>query len=183
MALYIIIGIAAVIIIWLIATYNSLIRLRNRSQEAWADIDVQLKRRHNLIPNLVNSVRAYASHERQLFEKISEARARAMGAKEVGERIEAENTLSGALKTLFAISEDYPELKASQNFFELQRELRDTEDKIQAARRFYNSNVRDLNIKIESFPASMVARAFAFKKRELFELEEQEARSVPEVKF
>lgn len=183
MALTIIVAAVVVVAIWLILTYNILIKLRNRSKEAWADIDVQLKRRHNLVPNLVRTVKAYASHERQLFEKIADARARAMGAKQPTDKAEAENMLSGTLKTLFAVSEDYPDLRASQNFFELQKELRDTEDKIQAARRFYNSNVRDLSIKIESFPSNIVANVFNFKKMELFELEEPEARAVPKVKF
>ncbi len=183
MALFIIIATVVVIVIWLILTYNTLIKLRNRSKEAWADIDVQLKRRHNLVPNLVRTVRAYASHESQVFEKISEARARAMGAKQPADKAEAENMLSSTLKTLFAVSEDYPDLRASENFFGLQKELRDTEDKIQAARRFYNSNVRDINIKIESFPSNIIANIFAFKKMDLFELEEPEAREVPKVKF
>ncbi len=183
MVLYIIIGVAVLIVLWAIFTYNRLIKLRNRSKEAWADIDVQLKRRYNLIPNLVSTVQGYASHERELFEKVTQARTRAMGAQKVGERAEAENVLSSTLKTLFAVSENYPALKASQNFLELQRELRDTEDKIQAARRFYNTNVRDLSIKIESFPANTIAKSFGFKKMELFELEEAAARETPKVGF
>ena len=171
------------IILWLIFTFNSLIKLRNRTKEAWADIDVQLKRRYNLIPNLVEVVKGYAGHEKGVFEKVSEARSRAMGAQSPKEKVEAENILSGTLKTLFAVSESYPELKASVNFLELQQELRDTEDKVQAARRFYNSNVKDLNIKIESFPASLVALVFSFKKMELFELTEAAEREVPQVKF
>jgi len=169
--------------LWVIFTYNSLVKLRNRAKEAWADIDVQLKRRYNLIPNLVETVKGYAAHEREIFEKVADARSRAMGAKTPKERGEAENYLSQTLKSLFAISERYPDLQASKNFLELQRELRDTEDKIQAARRFYNSNVRDLNIKIESFPANLIASIFKFKKMELFELEESEERAVPKVKF
>ncbi len=171
------------IILWLIFTFNSLIKLRNRTKEAWADIDVQLKRRYNLIPNLVEVVKGYAGHEKGVFEKVSEARSRAMGAQSPKEKVEAENILSGTLKTLFAVSENYPQLKASVNFLELQQELRDTEDKVQAARRFYNSNVKDLNIKIESFPASLVALVFSFKKMELFELTEAAEREVPQVKF
>ena len=151
-ALQIIISIVAVIILWCIFAYNSLIKLKNRAREAWADIDVQLKRRYNLIPNLVETVKGYAAHEREVFEEVTEARTKAMGAKTLKEHTEAENMLSSTLKTLFAVSENYPQLRASENFLELQRELRDTEDKIQAARRFYNGNVRDLNIKIESFP-------------------------------
>lgn len=180
---YIILAIAVVIVVWLVAVYNSLVRKKNRAKEAWSDIDVQLKRRYNLIPNLVNTVRGYASHERELFEKVTRARAAAISAKGVGEQAKAENALSQTLKTLFAVSENYPQLKAAGNFLELQRELRDSEDKIQAARRFYNGNVRDLAIKIESFPSNIVAKLFGFKKMELFELEEAEARSVPEVKF
>ncbi|KPJ55638.1 hypothetical protein AMJ49_06660 [Parcubacteria bacterium DG_74_2] len=181
--LYLGLIIIAVLGLGVIAVYNSLIKLRNRAQEAWADIDVQLKRRYNLIPNLVETVKGYASHERELFEKVTEARTRAMGATGLKEKGQAENMLTGALKSLFAVSENYPDLKASQNFLELQRELRDTEDKIQAARRFYNANVRDLNIKRESFPSSIIANMFGFKKMELFELVEAEARETPKVKF
>jgi len=180
---YIILGVVLVIVVWFIAVYNSLIKKRNRAKEAWSDIDVQLKRRYNLIPNLVNTVKGYASHERELFEKVTQARTAAIQAKGIQEQARAENALSSTLKTLFAVSENYPQLKASQNFLELQRELRDTEDKIQAARRFYNSNVRDLAIKIESFPSNIVAKLFGFKKMELFELEEEAARSVPKVEF
>ena len=179
----IILIIVGVIVLWIIFTYNRLITLRNRTKEAWADIDVQLKRRYDLIPNLVETVKGYASHERELFEKVTEARARAMGAKTIKEKGEAENVLSGTLKTLFAVSENYPQLQASENFLELQRELTDTEDKIQAARRFYNGNVRDLNIKIESFPANIIANIFGFGKMEFFEIEEAAAREPVEVKF
>lgn len=168
---------------WFIGIFNALIRLRNRTKEAWADIDVQLKRRYNLIPNLVETVKGYASHEKGVFEKVSEARSKAMGAQSPKEKGEAENALTGTLKTLFAVSESYPELKASANFVELQRELRDTEDKVQASRRFYNSNVRDLNIKIESFPNSIIAKLFNFKQMELFELTAAVERKVPTVKF
>jgi LemA protein len=179
----IIIIIVAVIVIWLISTYNRLITLRNRAKEAWADIEVQLKRRYDLIPNLVETVKGYAAHEREIFEKVTEARARAMGAKNVKERGEAENALSQTLKNLFAVAENYPNLKASENFLELQRELTDTEDKIQAARRFYNGNVRDLNIKIESFPANIIASLFRFTKMDFFEIEEAAAREPVQVKF
>ena len=170
------------IVLWFILAYNRFVSLRNRTQEAWSDIDVQLKRRYNLIPNLVNTVKGYATHERELFEKVTQARTMAMGAQGIKEQAKAENQLSSTLKSLFAVAESYPDLKASNNFIELQRELRDTEDKIQAARRFYNGNVRDLNIKIESFPANIVAMTFGFKKMEFFELEEV-AKKVPEVKF
>jgi len=176
-------AIVALVAFWLVALYNDLIKLRNRAREAFSDIDVQLKRRHDLIPNLVETVKGYAAHERELFEKVAEARSRAMGAKTIGEKAEAENALSSTLKTLFAVSERYPELKASTNFLELQRELRDTEDKIQAARRFYNSNVRDLNTKIETFPTNILASIFGFKKMEFFEIEAPEEREVPKVNF
>jgi len=179
----IILIITAFLALWVIATFNSLVRLRTRTKEAWSDIDVQLKRRYDLIPNLVETVKGYAVHEKGLFEKVAEARSRAMGAKNIQERGEAENALSGTLKTLFAVAENYPQLKAAENFLELQRELRDTEDKIQAARRFYNSNVRDLNIKVEIFPANIVANLFNFKKMELFELTGATEREAPSVKF
>lgn len=182
-----IIVIALIIIVvftaFIVGIYNSLIRLRNRTKEAWADIDVQLKRRYNLIPNLVKTVKGYATHEKELLENVTKARNMAMGAQSVKEHGEAENMLSGALKSLFAVSENYPDLKASVNFLELQRELRDTEDKIQAARRFYNANVRDLNIKIETVPSNIIASAFSFKQMELFELTEEEQRETPKVEF
>ena len=179
----IVLVVLAVVFLWVIGLYNGLVKLKNRAKEAWADIDVQLKRRYNLIPNLVETVKGYATHEREVFEKVTEARTRAMGAQSVKEKQEAENVLSGTLKTLFAVSEGYPELKASQNFLELQRELRDTEDKVQAARRFYNTNVRDLNIKLESFPANLIASMLGFKKMDLFELTAAAEREVPKVKF
>ena len=180
---YIILGILFLVILWAVISYNRLIVLRNRSKEAWSDIDVQLKRRYNLIPNLVETVKGYAAHEREVFEKVTEARTRAMGAATAKEKGEAENMLSSTLKSLFAVAENYPQLKASTNFLELQRELRDTEDKIQAARRFYNGNVRDLNIKIESFPANIIASLFSFKKMDLFEIEEPAAKEPVKVSF
>jgi len=183
MTLYIVLFIILVFVLWFAGSYNGLVRKKNRGKEAWSDIDVQLKRRYNLIPNLVETVKGYATHERELFQKVTEARSRAMGAQGMKEKAQAENMLTNTLKSLFAVSENYPELKASQNFLELQRELRDTEDKIQAARRFYNSNVRDLNIKIESVPSNVVAEIFNFKKMELFELEEAAAKETPKVKF
>ena len=180
---YTIISIVVLIVLWFIIDYNGLVRLKNRSKEAWSDIDVQLKRRYNLIPNLIETVKGYAAHEKEVFEKVTQARSMAMSAKNMEERANAENMLTNTLKSLFAVSENYPDLKASQNFLELQNELRDTEDKIQAARRFYNANVRDLNIKIEAFPSNIVARMFNFKKMELFELEEPADREVPKAKF
>ena len=181
--LYIILFVVLALILWLIGVFNALVKIKNRVKEAWADIDVQLKRRYNLIPNLMETVKGYASHEKGVFEKVTQARAQAMSAQNVEEKAKAENMLSNTLKSLFAVSENYPDLKASQNFLELQRELRDTEDKIQAARRFYNTNVRDLNIKRESFPSSIVAQMFNFKKMDLFELEEVREREVPKVNF
>ncbi len=180
--IYILIAIIAIIVLWSIVIYNSLIRKKNRAKEAWSDIDVQLKRRYNLIPNLVNTVKGYANHEKELFENVTLARTKAMSVSSVNDKAKAENALSGTLKSLFAVSENYPQLKASANFIELQKELTDTEDKVQASRRFYNSNVRDLVIKIETFPSSIMAKIFNFKKMELFEIEQGE-RSVPQVKF
>ncbi len=182
--MWIILIIIAVIALWFILAYNRFIRFINRAKEAWADIDVQLKRRYDLIPNLVNTVKGYATHESVAFEKVTAARSRAMQAGTPDEKGKAENMLTGALKSVFAIAEAYPDLKANQNFLELQRELSDTENKIQAARRFYNGNVRDLNTAIESFPNNVVAKAFKFGKMELFELEAGEAAKNPvEVKF
>jgi LemA protein len=185
--MWIVIGIILALIgIWFLVSYNNLVKLKNRAKEAFADIDVQLKRRHDLIPNLVETVKGYAAHEREVLEKVTEARAKAMGARESGDlkkMAEAENYLAETLKTLFAVAERYPDLKASQNFLELQRELRDTEDKIMYARRFYNENVRDLNIAIESFPTNIVASIFGFKKMDLFEISAPEEKEVPKVKF
>ena len=169
---YIILAIIAALALWVIFAYNSFVRLINRAKEAWADIDVQLKRRYDLIPNLVNTVKGYAAHEQSAFEKVTKARTMAMGAGSLAEKGQAENMLTGALKSIFAIAEAYPDLKANTNFLELQRELSDTENKIQAARRFYNTNVRDLNTKVESFPDNAIASVFHFSKMEFFELDE-----------
>ena len=173
---------AGLTVLWAIFAYNRLIVLKNRVKEAWSDIDVQLRRRYNLIPNLVETVKGYAAHEKGVFEKVTEARTRAMGAQTTKEHSKAENMLSDTLKSLFAVAENYPDLKASTNFLELQRELRDAEDKIQAARRFYNTNTRDLNTQIESFPSNIVAGAFRFSKMDFFEAAEED-RIVPGVKF
>ena len=175
--------IVAVVVLWVIFAYNSFIRLINRAKEAWADIDVQLKRRYDLIPNLVNTVKAYALHEAKVFENVTRARTAAMGAGSLAEKGEAENMLTGALKSLFAVAEAYPDLKANQNFAKLQDELADTENKIQAARRFYNTNVRDLNTKVETFPNNFIANIFRFSKMEFFELENETAREPVEVKL
>ena len=174
---------AAVAILWLVFTFNGLVRRRFRVREAWSDIDVQLKRRYDLIPNLVETVKGYMTHERTVFEKVTEARTKAMGANTKEEKLGAENILSGTLKTLFAVSENYPELKANANFLDLQRELADTENKIQAARRFYNGNVMDLNTKIETFPTNLIAGTFGFKKEEFFGIEKEEEREPVKVKF
>ena len=183
--LYAILGVIVLVILWVIFAYNGFVSYVNRSKEAWADIEVQLKRRYDLIPNLVNTVKGYATHESTAFEKVSEARSKAMqSGGSLAEKGEAENALSGTLKSLFAISEAYPELKANTNFLELQRELSDTENKIQSARRFYNGNVRDLNIAIESFPGNFIAKVFNFSKMELFDLADNDAAQQPvEVKF
>lgn len=183
--LYVILALIVLIILWMIGAYNGFIKLRNRKDEAWSDIDVQLKRRYDLIPNLINTVKGYADHEKGTFEKVTEARTKAMNAESVAEHAQAENMLTGALKSLFAVSENYPELKANENFLELQRELSDTENKIQAARRFYNTNVRDWNTSVESFPNNVLANIFSFKIAEFFELDEAEgeARNPVEVKF
>ncbi|MEK7578997.1 MAG: LemA family protein [Patescibacteria group bacterium] len=170
--LYIFLAILVLFILWLIATYNKFIRLGVRTTEAWADIDVQLKRRYDLIPNLVETVKGYATHEKEAFENVTRARAAAMGAQTVEDHTKAENMLAGALKSLFAVAEAYPDLKANQNFLELQRELSDTENKIQAARRFYNSNVRDLNTAVQTFPSNVIAGIFNVSKREFFDLDE-----------
>ena len=180
--LYIIFGLLGLIVLWVVFAYNSLIVLRNRVKEAWSDIDVQLKRRYDLIPNLVETVKGYASYEQQTFEKVIQARNMAMNAKGVKEKGEAENALAGTLKTIFALAESYPELKASVNFLELQRELSDTENKIQAARRFYNGNVIQLNNKVETVPTNVIANMFGFKLAEFFETEEGE-KAVPQVNF
>ncbi len=180
---YIILGVLAAIVIWVIVSYNSLVSMVNRAKEAWADIDVQLKRRYDLIPNLVNTVKGYATHESQAFEKVTQARAAAMGAGTLEAKGQAETTLAGALKSVFAIAEAYPDLKANQNFLALQTELSDTENKIQAARRFYNTNVRDLNTSIEVFPGNLIAGMFKFVKMEFFQLDTEAARQPVEVKF
>ncbi|OHA89373.1 MAG: hypothetical protein A2741_01810 [Candidatus Zambryskibacteria bacterium RIFCSPHIGHO2_01_FULL_43_27] len=178
-------AIIILLVVWVVLLYNNFVRLVTRTKEAWADIDVQLKRRYDLIPNLVNTVKGYATHETQAFENVTKARSAAMGAQSVAEHGKAENMLTGALKSLFAVAEAYPDLKANQNFAELQRELSDTENKIQAARRFYNANVRDLNIGVSSFPGNIIAGTFKFARMEFFELAEGEAaaRNPVEVKF
>jgi len=175
--------VAIVVVGWAVVIYNGLITKKNRVDEAWSDIDVQLKRRYDLIPNLVESVKGYAGHESKVFEQVTLARSAAMSAKTLPEHAAAENQLSATLKSLFAVSEAYPDLKANQNFLDLQNELTDAEDKIQAARRFYNANVRDFNTALQTFPSNLVANAFAFKAREFFELANESERAAPKVSF
>ncbi|MCL4437460.1 LemA family protein [Patescibacteria group bacterium] len=179
----IIIIILAVIVIWFIAIFNSLITRKNRVAEAWSDIEVQLKRRYDLIPNLVESVKGYAAHEKSVIEDVTNARTAAMSAQDPKEKLAAENQLSQTLKSLFAVAENYPQLRASENFQKLQDELVDTEDKIQAARRFYNSNVRDYNIAIEVFPKNLIASIFGFGKKDLFETENDAEKEPVKVSF
>ncbi|MBP9748269.1 MAG: LemA family protein [Candidatus Pacebacteria bacterium] len=181
----IILIILGVVLLWAVLTYNGFVGLVNRAKEAWADIEVQLKRRYDLIPNLVNTVKGYATHESSAFENVTKARNMAMGASgPTAEHAQAENMLTGALKSVFALAEAYPDLKANQNFLALQAELSDTENKIQAARRFYNTNVRDLNIKVESVPSNLIANLAHFSKMEFFDLADNDAAQNPvEVKF
>lgn len=175
--------IAVVLVVWIIGAYNSLISSRNRAKEAWSDIDVQLKRRYDLIPNLVETVKGYVEHEKETLERVISARSQAMGAHSVKEHAEKENMLSGALKSLFALSEAYPQLRAVEGFNQLQGELSDTENKIQAARRFYNTNVLDLNTKIEQFPTNVIASSFGFTKEEFFKLGSEAEREPVKVSF
>ena len=181
--LNIILVIVIVIVLWLVFVYNRLITMRNRAKEAVSDIDVQTKRRYDLIPNLIESVKGYMAHESGVFEKVTEARTRAMNAGGGQEKLAAENMLTGALKTLFAVSENYPQLRANENFLHLQQELTDTEDKIQAARRFYNGNVRDLNTAIQVFPTNLIANTFGFGAMEFFESENDAERQPVKVSF
>jgi len=174
----IIIAIIVILIIAAIAIYNGLVRANVRVDEAWSDITVQLKRRADLIPNLVNTVKGYAKHEKGVFEEVTKARAAVTSAGSVKETADADNMLTGALKSLFAVAENYPDLKANENFKALQDELIDTEDKIQASRRFYNGSARDLNIKVKTVPYNIFAGMFGFKEREFFEVEEAEAEAI-----
>lgn len=181
--MWILVAIVAVIAIWLVAVYNGLITLKNRTDEAWSDIDVQLKRRYDLIPNLIETVKGYAQHEQSTLQKVIDARNAAMAQSgNAEEKAKTENALSSTLKSIFALAESYPDLKANQNFLRLQDELSDTENKIQAARRFYNGNVRDFNIKIMVFPNNLIANMLGFKKYDFFEAEAGEKENV-EVKF
>lgn len=182
--MYIILGIVGVFVFYFVFKYNNFVSLKTRAEEAWADIEVQLKRRYDLIPNLVSTVKGYATHEQTAFEKVTEARAKAMSAHSMGEHSSSEKMLGGALTGLFGIAEAYPELKANTNFIELQRELSDTENKIQASRRFYNGNVRALNENIQMFPGNIIAGMFKFMKMEFFDIDDNGPESKPvEVKF
>lgn len=181
--LWIIIAIVVIAILWFIGAYNGLVRLKNRVDEAWSDIDVQLKRRYDLIPNLIETVKGYASHEERVFTEVTEARTKAMQAQGQKAQAESENQLEGALKSLFAVAESYPQLKANENFAKLQDELTDTENKIQASRRFYNGNVRDFNTRIQMFPTNMIAGMLNFTKREFFEIANAEERENVHVSF
>ena len=178
--MYIALIVVGVILLAIVYIYNSLVRVKVRTDEAWSDITVQMKRRFDLIPNLVESVKAYAKHESTVFQKVTEARANSLGAQTVGEVSKAEGDLQKALKSLFAVAEAYPQLRASENFQKLQDEVTDTEDKIQAARRFYNGAARDLNIKVQTFPTNIFAGIMGFKIREFFEVGESEAAAVKE---
>jgi LemA protein len=178
----ILIAIVVVLIVYLIYVYNRLITLKNRAQESVSDIDVQLKRRYDLIPNLVDTVKGYAKHEKETFENIARLRSVAMQQQGLNpDKAKAENALSGALKSIFAVAESYPELKASQNFLELQKDIVDTEDKLQAARRFYNMNVLAINTAIQVFPNNLLAGMMGFKNMEFFELENEQEKKVVNV--
>ena len=174
----VIVGVVVLLIIWMIAMYNGLVGARQRVKEAFSGIDVQLKRRSSLIPNLVETVKGYAAHEREVLEAVTRARAQLDNARTPGQAAQADNVLTGALRSLFAVAEAYPDLKANQNFLELQRELTDTEDKIAYSRQFYNGNVRDFNRRIQVFPSVMVARMFGFREEEYFEAQESERQDV-----
>ena len=181
--IYVLIGLGLAVGLYVILTYNGLVSLKNRVSEAWSDIEVQMKRRYNLIPNLVETVKGYMSHERETLESVTRARGEAMANQGTpGEQARSENMLAGALKSLFALAENYPDLKANQGFLDLQDDLAEVEDKIQAARRYFNGSVRDLNVKIEQFPSNLVAQAFKFVQAGFFELDEADAAARQPVK-
>lgn len=183
-ALYVLLGLVVVIILWAIGQYNALVKLRNLVQEAWRQIDVELQRRHDMIPNLVETVKGYAKHERGTFEAVTKARASAANPDlSPAQHAVQENLLTQALGKLFAVVENYPQLKADALFQQLQTELTNTEDRIAAGRRFYNANVRTLNTKVETFPTNIIAGMFGFHREEYFETEDEEARQVPSVSF
>jgi len=175
--------ILAALVLWAVIIYNNFVRFKNNADEAWSDIDVQLKRRHDLIPNLIETVKGYMGHESSVLTAVTNARAQALSSQGTADSSKAENALSGTLKSLFAVTESYPDLKANTNFLELQRELSDTENKIQAARRFYNGTARDMNSAMQVFPGNIVSQMFSFKQRAFFELDEPAERETPQVKF
>ena len=181
--MWILLGLVVLLVVWAVVDYNLLVRARNMINEAWSGIDVQLKRRHDLIPNLIDSVKAYSSHERDLFESLSENRAKSIGTDAIPAKGEVENALSGQLKTLLAVAEAYPELKASANFLGLQKSLSEVEDQIQYARRYYNAVVRDYNIRVQSFPSLISAKLFGFKRADFFEIEYATEREAPDAKL
>ena len=182
--IFILFGLGLIVLISIVAMYNGLVRVKNHCDESWADIDTELKRRYNLIPNLVETVKGYAAYEKGVLEGVIQARNKAMANNGTPvEQAKDENILIGGLRQLFALAESYPDLKANQNFLELQKELSNTEDRIQRTRRFYNGNVRDLSNRIEVFPSNIIANMFGFKKREYFELDDEAERAVPRVEF
>lgn len=183
MRFWLVFGVIAAIVIWVIVMYNRMVRLKFRGRQAWSDIDVQLKRRHDLIPNLVETVKGYAAHERQTLEKVVEARGRAMGASGPAQKAEAENVLQATLRSLFALAENYPNLKANENFKELQASLSEIEEAIQNSRRYYNAVVRDINSMTEAFPSNIIARLFAFRQFDYFTLPSEREREPVQVKF
>lgn len=180
--LWIVIAVVVILVLWAILAYNGFVRLKNQVENAWSQIDVQLKRRTDLIPNLINTVKGYVKHEKDVLESVTKARTALMNAGSVKENAQAENMLEGALKSLFAVSEAYPDLKANENFIQLQEELSGTENKVAASRQYYNDTVMQYNTKRESFPSNMIAGMFNFKEEDLFEIPEAE-KAVPEVKF
>jgi len=182
MITYVVIAVIVILVLWLLSTYNGLVTLRNRVKEAWSQIDVQLKRRSSLIPNLVEAVKGYVKHEKGVLEEVTKARTSLMNAKGPHEAAKADNMLTGALKTLFAVAENYPNLKASENFIKLQEELSDTETKVAASRQFYNTNVLDLNNNLETVPSAWVGQMFNFQKEDFFKASEEEKKDI-EVKF
>ncbi|OIO57553.1 MAG: hypothetical protein COX57_01960 [Alphaproteobacteria bacterium CG_4_10_14_0_2_um_filter_63_37] len=180
---WITLAVIVVLVLWFIAIYNGFVSLKAQGDASWSDIDVQLKRRYNLIPNLVETVKGYATHEKETLERVIKARQQAVAAGTVHDQAEAENFLTSALRQIFALSEAYPDLKANTNFLELQKQITEIEDAIQNARRYYNAVVRDYNTKVDTFPDLVVSRLFAFRTREYFELDDATQRATPQVKF
>ena len=181
--IFIFIGLLVIVILYFVFSYNNLIKNKNMVEEGWSGIDVQLKRRSNLIPNILNAVKGYMSHEKQLLKEVTELRSKSDSANTVADQGKAESSLSGSLMNLFAVAENYPELKANENFLDLQKQLQDIENDIQMSRRYYNGTVRNNNVLIESFPSNLVANAFSFQKAEFFEIEDPNVRNVPKIEF